>query len=138
MEMGRSQSDDHANDQQNSDFRSPIHAEGGRSNIAGRKLSVVTDEELIEELSFPVYRRVSTMIFVPADSASTGGQGRRKSSPPLGRARSSSADTIIEKRCSSGLRQCKSSAVVQICSFVQTKQLGGWATTCEALVQVGS
>ena len=27
---------------------------------------VVTDEELIEELSFPVYRRVSTMIFVPA------------------------------------------------------------------------
>jgi hypothetical protein len=29
---------------------------------------VVTDEELIEELSFPVYRRVSTMIFVPGDS----------------------------------------------------------------------
>jgi hypothetical protein len=32
---------------------------------------VVTDEELIEELSFPVYRRVSTMIFVPAKSASS-------------------------------------------------------------------
>ena len=32
---------------------------------------VVTDEELIEELSFPVYRRVSTMIFVPANSASS-------------------------------------------------------------------
>jgi hypothetical protein len=29
---------------------------------------VVTDEELIEELSFPVYRRVATMIFVPAQS----------------------------------------------------------------------
>ena len=29
---------------------------------------VVTDEELIEELSFPVYRRVSTMIFVPVQS----------------------------------------------------------------------
>jgi hypothetical protein len=27
---------------------------------------VVTDEELIECLSFPVYRRVATMIFVPA------------------------------------------------------------------------
>jgi hypothetical protein len=27
---------------------------------------VVTDEELIEQLSFPVYRRVSTMIFVPS------------------------------------------------------------------------
>ena len=32
---------------------------------------VLTDEELIEELSFPVYRRVSTMIFVPTNSAST-------------------------------------------------------------------
>ena len=31
---------------------------------------VVTDEELIEELSFPVYRRVATMIFVPAESGS--------------------------------------------------------------------
>jgi len=29
---------------------------------------VVTDEELIECLSFPVYRRVATMIFVPAAS----------------------------------------------------------------------
>jgi hypothetical protein len=29
---------------------------------------VVTDEELIESVSFPVYRRVSTMIFVPAAS----------------------------------------------------------------------
>ncbi len=28
----------------------------------------MTDEELIEELSFAVYRRVSTMIFVPGDS----------------------------------------------------------------------
>jgi hypothetical protein len=27
---------------------------------------VVTDEELIEGISFPVYRRVATMIFVPA------------------------------------------------------------------------
>ena len=26
---------------------------------------VVTDEELVEGLSFPVYRRVATMIFVP-------------------------------------------------------------------------
>ena len=29
---------------------------------------IVTDEELIEELSFPVYRRVATMLFVPAVS----------------------------------------------------------------------
>ena len=30
----------------------------------------MTDEELIEGLSFPVYRRVSTAIFVPAPSGS--------------------------------------------------------------------
>ena len=29
---------------------------------------VVTDAELIEELSFPVYRRLATMIFVPGQS----------------------------------------------------------------------
>jgi hypothetical protein len=32
---------------------------------------VVTDEELIEGLSFPVYHRVSTMIMVPAASHRT-------------------------------------------------------------------
>ena len=30
---------------------------------------VVTDEELIEGLSFPVYRRVATMIMAPAQSS---------------------------------------------------------------------
>ena len=34
---------------------------------------VTTDEELIESLSFPVYRRIATMISVP-------GQGQRASS----------------------------------------------------------
>ena len=29
---------------------------------------VVTDEELIEGVSFPAYRRIATMIFVPAQS----------------------------------------------------------------------
>jgi len=32
---------------------------------------VVTDEELIEGISFPAYRRVSTMIFVPAARGSS-------------------------------------------------------------------
>ncbi|HEV2968564.1 MAG TPA: hypothetical protein VGY55_01165, partial [Pirellulales bacterium] len=36
--------------------------------LAAGQYKVTTDEELIEELSFPVYRRVATMIFVPADS----------------------------------------------------------------------
>jgi len=32
---------------------------------------IVTEEELIEELSFPVYRRVSTMMVVPGQIASS-------------------------------------------------------------------
>jgi hypothetical protein len=32
---------------------------------------VVTDEELLEGLSFPVYRRVSTMMLVPVESSSS-------------------------------------------------------------------
>jgi hypothetical protein len=37
----------------------------GRTLPAG-EYEVLTDEELIDGLSFPVYRRVSTMIIVPA------------------------------------------------------------------------
>ena len=37
----------------------------GRTLPAG-EYEVLTDEELIEGLSFPVYRRVSTMIILPA------------------------------------------------------------------------
>jgi hypothetical protein len=33
----------------------------------------VTDEELIEELSFPVYRRVASMIFAPCFLGRDGG-----------------------------------------------------------------
>lgn len=32
---------------------------------------VMTDEELIEGLSFPAYRRVATMIFVPGSNGSS-------------------------------------------------------------------
>ena len=39
----------------------------GRVLPAGN-YEIVTDEELIEEMSFPVYRRISTMIFVPMQS----------------------------------------------------------------------
>jgi hypothetical protein len=35
--------------------------------LAAGDYKVATDEELIQELSFPVYRRVATMIFVPAE-----------------------------------------------------------------------
>jgi hypothetical protein len=36
--------------------------------LAAGDYRILTDEELIEELSFPVYRRVATMILVPAES----------------------------------------------------------------------
>jgi hypothetical protein len=42
----------------------------GRTIPAGA-YEVLTDEELIEGLSFPVYRRVSTMIIVPAPAPRT-------------------------------------------------------------------
>ncbi|HEY2754934.1 MAG TPA: hypothetical protein VGJ01_04245 [Pseudolabrys sp.] len=50
-------------------FRRPFWLQGiGRSLPAGA-YEIVTDEELIEGLSFPVYRRVATMMLVPALSS---------------------------------------------------------------------
>ena len=49
-------------------FARPFLLKGVDRILAAGDYRVVTDEELIEELSFPVYRRVATMIFVPADS----------------------------------------------------------------------
>ena len=44
--------------------------EAGRTLPAG-EYEVLTDEELIEGLSFPVYRRISTMILVPGQGPPT-------------------------------------------------------------------
>ena len=49
-------------------FARPFFLKGVDRVLAAGQYKVTTDEELIEELSFPVYRRVATMIFVPADS----------------------------------------------------------------------
>lgn len=47
-------------------FSKPFLLKGiGRMLPAGA-YSVVTEEELLEGLSFPAYRRVATMIFVPS------------------------------------------------------------------------
>jgi hypothetical protein len=49
-------------------FHNPFSLDGiGRLLPAG-SYEVVTDEELIEGLSFPVYRRVATTMAVPAQS----------------------------------------------------------------------
>ncbi len=49
-------------------FAHPFLLKGVDRILAAGDYRVVTDQELIEGLSFPVYRRVATMIFVPADS----------------------------------------------------------------------
>jgi hypothetical protein len=49
-------------------FSHPFELKGIDRILPAGEYRVVTDEQLIEELSFPVYRRVSTMIFVPGKS----------------------------------------------------------------------
>jgi len=51
-------------------FSKPFLLKGVDRMLPAGDYRVVTDEELIEGLSFPVYRRVSTMIFVPAQASS--------------------------------------------------------------------
>jgi hypothetical protein len=47
-------------------FNKPFLLKGVGRTLPAGEYRVVTDEELIEGISFPVYRRVATMIFVPA------------------------------------------------------------------------
>jgi len=49
-------------------FQHPFSLKGVDRQLAPGEYEVVTDEELIEGLSFPVYRRVATLIFIPVDS----------------------------------------------------------------------
>jgi len=51
-------------------FRRPFRLKGVDRILPPADYRVVTDEELIESLTFSAYRRVSTMIFVPAPSGS--------------------------------------------------------------------
>ena len=49
-------------------FAHPFLLKGVDRVLPPGEYRVATDEELIQELSFPAYRRVATMIFVPAQS----------------------------------------------------------------------
>ena len=51
-------------------FLKPFFLKGADRLLPPRDYNVVTDEELIEGLSFSAYHRVSTAIFVPAPSGS--------------------------------------------------------------------
>ena len=49
-------------------FHQPFNLKGVDRLLPPANYRVVTDEDLIEGLSFPAYRRASTVIFVPAES----------------------------------------------------------------------
>ena len=49
-------------------FVRPFLLKGVDRVLPAGEYQITTDEESIQELSFPVYRRVATMIFVPAES----------------------------------------------------------------------
>ena len=51
-------------------FNHPFELKGVDRVLPPGNYRVVTDEELIQELSFPVYRRIATMIFVPRETYS--------------------------------------------------------------------
>ena len=51
-------------------FHRPFYLKGVDRLLPPAEYSVVTDEEVIDGLSFAAYRRVSTVIFVPAESGS--------------------------------------------------------------------
>ena len=52
-------------------FARPSALAGVDQMLAPGTYDVVTEEELIDGLSFPVYRRLSTVMFVPGLSASS-------------------------------------------------------------------
>jgi len=49
-------------------FQHPFSLKGVERQLAPGKYEVVADEELIEELIVPAYRRVTTLIFLPAQT----------------------------------------------------------------------
>lgn len=52
-------------------FHHPFSLKGIDRKLAPGRYEVVSDDELIEELSFPVYRRVSTLLFLPPHGSSS-------------------------------------------------------------------
>lgn len=52
-------------------FARPFSLKAAGRSLPPGTYDVVTDEELIEGLSFPVYRRVATMMMVPAANSSS-------------------------------------------------------------------
>jgi hypothetical protein len=52
-------------------FNHPFRIQGVDRQLSSGDYEVITDEEMIEGLSFPCFRRVATMIMVPGVSPRT-------------------------------------------------------------------
>jgi hypothetical protein len=52
-------------------FKRPFTLTGVERQLPAGAYELVTDEELMEELSFPVYRRVATWIMAPTPGSTT-------------------------------------------------------------------
>lgn len=61
-------------------FKHPFHIRGIERQLPAGAYEVITDEEQIEGLSFAAFRRVATMIVVPAE----GMHGGAKEMVPIG------------------------------------------------------
>jgi hypothetical protein len=55
-------------------FNGPFLLKGIDRMLPAGSYRVVTDEELIDGISFPAYRRVATLIFVPAAPGASSGE----------------------------------------------------------------
>ena len=55
----------HAHTKGNGSFQASLPHQGYDRQLAPGAYEIVTDEEMIEGLSFPCFRRVATMIMVP-------------------------------------------------------------------------
>jgi len=62
-------------------FRHPFRIKGIDRELAPGAYEVVTDEEMIEGLSFPCFRRVATLIIVPAAAPHRSGKEMISISP---------------------------------------------------------
>jgi hypothetical protein len=55
-------------------FNRPFELKGIGHTLPAGEYEVVTDEELVEDLSFPVYHRVATTMFLPKYAGGSSGE----------------------------------------------------------------
>jgi hypothetical protein len=84
-------------------FHRPFTLEGVGRPLPAGSYEVVTDEELIEGLSFPVYRRAVTTMLVPAPAQSYQGSVEMLTVDPLNLAAAIDRDAAATPDKASGI-----------------------------------